>query len=235
MKTFHYEAEYAALAELGGQLQSGTESLQQTIEASFVQTMDQILSLIGQYGYLVVFFGVMLESVGVPLPGETILIAAGFLIHQGTLDLGETIVFGVLGTIVGNQLGYWAGRQGGRPFVLRWGHYVRVPHERLVRVERFFARHGGKAVFLARFVPGLRAFGALAAGISRMHWWTFLFYNVLAGVVWATASILVGYLFSGSLNLLEEWMGSVTVLLVLLIVITLLLYLAYRWVANHRA
>jgi membrane protein DedA with SNARE-associated domain len=88
---------------------------------------------------------------------------------------------------------------------------------------------------LARFVPGLRAFGALVAGISRMPWGTFLFYNVLAGVVWATASILVGYLFSGSLNLLKEWMGSVTVLLVVLIVITLLLYLAYRWVANHRA
>jgi membrane protein DedA with SNARE-associated domain len=180
-------------------------------------------------------FGGMVESIGVPLPAETILIAAGFLVHQGPLNLGETIAFGVLGTIGRNQIGYWAGRQGGRPFVLRWGHYIGVTHERLLRVERFFARHGGRAVFLARFVPGLRAFGALVAGISRMPWGTFLFYNVLAGVVWATASILVGYLFSGSLNLLKEWMGSVTVLLVVLIVITLLLYLAYRWVANHRA
>ena len=77
-----------------------------------MQTMDQILSLIGQHGYLVVFLGVMLESVGVPLPGETILIAAGFLMDQGTLDPGETIAFGVLGTIVGNQIGYCAGRRG---------------------------------------------------------------------------------------------------------------------------
>jgi membrane protein DedA with SNARE-associated domain len=68
-----------------------------------------------------------------------------------------------------------------------------------------------------------------------MHRRTFLFYNVLAGLAWATASILVGYLFSGSLDLLEEWMGSVTVLLVLLVVLTLVSYLAYRWVANHRA
>jgi membrane protein DedA with SNARE-associated domain len=90
-------------------------------------------------------------------------------------------------------------------------------------------------VFLARFIPGLRAFGALVAGISRMHWETFLFYNVLAGALWVTASILLGYLFSGSLDLLEEWMGSVSVLLVLLIVITLLFYLAYRWLVNHRA
>jgi hypothetical protein len=79
------------------------------------------------------------------------------------------------------------------------------------------------------------AFGALVAGISRMHWRTFLFYNVLAGAVWATASMFVGYLFSGSLDLVEEWMGSVTVLLVLLLILTLVSYLAYRWVANHRA
>ncbi|HEY6751264.1 MAG TPA: DedA family protein [Rubrobacteraceae bacterium] len=193
-----------------------------------MQTTDQILSLIGQYGYLVVFFGVMLESVGIPLPGETILIAAGLLVHQGSLDPGETIVFGILGTTIGNQLGYWAGRQGGHPFVLQWGHYVGITPERLLRMEGFFARHGGKAVFLARFIPGLRAFGALVAGISRMHWWTFLFYNVLAGAVWATASILVGYLFSRSLVLAEEWMNLASVLLVLLLVLTLVFYLVYR-------
>jgi membrane protein DedA with SNARE-associated domain len=193
-----------------------------------LQTTDQILSLIGQYGYLVVFFGVMLESIGIPLPGETILIAAGLLVHQGSLDPGETIVFGILGTTIGNQLGYWAGRQGGRPFVLQWGHYVGITLERLLRMEGFFARHGGKAVFLARFIPGLRAFGALVAGISRMHWWTFLFYNVLAGAVWATASILVGYLFSRSLVLAEEWMNLASVLLILLLVLTLVFYLVYR-------
>lgn len=193
-----------------------------------MQTTDQILSLIGQYGYLVVFFGVMLESVGIPLPGETILIAAGLLVHQGSLNPGETIVFGILGTTIGNQLGYWVGRQGGHPFVLQWGHYVGITPERLLRMEGFFARHGGKAVFLARFIPGLRAFGALVAGISRMHWWTFLFYNVLAGAVWATASILVGYLFSRSLVLAEEWMNLASVLLVLLLVLTLVFYLVYR-------
>jgi membrane protein DedA with SNARE-associated domain len=196
--------------------------------------MDQILSLTSQYGYLVVFFGVMLESVGVPLPGETILIAAGFLVHQGALDPSQTLVFGILGTVVGNQLGYWVGREGGRPFVLHRGRYVGITPERLIRVEAFFARHGGKAVFLARFVPGLRAFGALVAGISRMNWRVFFFYNFLAGVVWATSSVLVGYLFSGSLNLLEEWIGSATVILVLLLILVLLFYLAYRWVANHR-
>src|SRR5919107_2178125 len=119
--------------------------------------MDQILSLVSQYGYLVVFFGVLLESTGVPLPGETILIAAGAVAHQGHLYLGDAIIFGILGAVLGDQIGYWVGRKGGRPFVLRWGRYILVTPERLARAERFFARHGGKAVFLARFWSLFRA------------------------------------------------------------------------------
>jgi membrane protein DedA with SNARE-associated domain len=193
-----------------------------------MQTINCIFSLIGHYGYLIVFLGVMLESTGIPLPGETILLAAGLLAHQGSLELGEAIGFGISGTIVGNQIGYWVGRQGGRPFVLHWGRYVGITLKRLARVEGFFARHGGKAVFLARFVPGLRAFTALAAGISYMHWRVFFFYNIFVGVVWATASVLIGYLFSSSLNLIEEWMGLVVVLLVLVLFLALIFYLAYR-------
>jgi membrane protein DedA with SNARE-associated domain len=119
-----------------------------------------LLELIGRYGYLVVFFGVMLESAGVPLPGETILLASGALAHRGVLSFGDALVFGILGAVVGDQIGYWAGRLGGRPFLLRWGRYVRITPGRLGHAEAFFARHGGRAVFLARFVAGLRVFGA---------------------------------------------------------------------------
>ena len=198
-------------------------------------TVDQILSLIGQYGYLLVFFGVMLESIGIPLPGETILIASGVMVQQGHLDLGDAIIFGILGAVIGDQIGYWVGREGGRPFVLRWGRYALVTPERLVRAERFFAHHGGKAVFLARFVAGLRVIGALVAGISRMHWRTFFFYNALGGTVWATAAVMVGYLLGGSLDLVEQWAGRASLLLLTLVGFGLTFYFAYRWVAEHRA
>jgi membrane protein DedA with SNARE-associated domain len=197
--------------------------------------MDRVLSLIEHYGYLVVFFGVMLESTGVPLPGETILLASGFLAQQGHLDVGDAILFGILGAVVGDQIGYWAGRKGGRPFVLRWGRYVRITPERLARAEAFFARHGGKAVFLARFFAGFRVFGALVAGISRMRWGTFAFYNALGGVVWATAAVLVGYFLGGSLGLVGRWLGRATLLLVGLVAVAVCSYLAYRWVAGNRA
>jgi len=197
--------------------------------------MEQVLSLIGHYGYLVVFFGVMLESTGVPLPGETILIAAGILAQRGHLGVGDAIVFGILGAVIGDQIGYWAGREGGRPFVLRWGRYVRIIPERLERTERFFDRHGGKAVFLARFFAGFRVFGALVAGISRMRWGTFALYNFLGGAVWATAAVLVGYLVGGSLGLIDRWLGRATLVLIALLVVMVGFYLAYRWVANNRA
>jgi membrane protein DedA with SNARE-associated domain/membrane-associated phospholipid phosphatase len=196
--------------------------------------MDRILSLIEHYGYLVVFFGVMLESTGVPLPGETILLASGLLAQQGHLEVGDVIVFGILGAVTGDQLGYWVGREGGRPFVLRWGRYVRITPQRLSRAEAFFARHGGKAVFLARFFAGLRVFGALVAGISRMRWSTFALYNALGGTVWATAVVLVGYFVGSSLALVERWLGRATLLLALVVAAAIGFYLAYRWVAAHR-
>jgi membrane protein DedA with SNARE-associated domain len=160
--------------------------------------MDNILDLISRYGYLIVFFGVMAESTGVPLPGETILISAGILVQRGSLDLGDAIFFGILGAILGDQIGYWAGREGGRPFILRYGRYVLITPERLERAEAFFARHGGKAVFMARFFSGLRVFGALVAGMSRMPWGTFILYNGLGSAIWVPAAFLVGYFLGSS-------------------------------------
>jgi membrane protein DedA with SNARE-associated domain/membrane-associated phospholipid phosphatase len=197
--------------------------------------MDRVLSLISHYGYLVILFGVMLESTGVPLPGETILLAAGVLVQRGHLDLGYAIVFGILGAVIGDQIGYWVGRGGGRPFVLRWGRYVLITPERLGRAEAFFDRHGGKAVFLARFFSGLRVFGALVAGISRMRWGTFIVYNALGGAVWATAVVLVGYFLGSSLALVQRWLGRATLVLALVVAVAVGFYLAYRWAARNRA
>jgi len=197
--------------------------------------MDRILSLIEHYGYLVILFGVMLESTGVPLPGETILLASGVLVQRGHLDLGDVIAFGILGAVLGDQIGYWVGREGGRPFVLRWGRYVFITPQRLGRAEAFFDRHGGKAVFLARFFSGLRVFGALVAGISRMRWWTFILYNALGGAVWATAVVLLGYFLGSSIGLVERWLGRATLVLALMLAVVVAFYLSYRWAAHNRA
>jgi membrane protein DedA with SNARE-associated domain len=193
-----------------------------------VTVLGDLLHLIGRYGYLVVFFGVMLESAGVPLPGETVLITAGVMVHRGVLSFGDALFFGILGAVVGDQIGYWVGRRGGRLFVLRWGKYVFITPERLGRAEGFFERHGGSAVFLARFITGLRVFGALVAGISRMPWGKFAIYNLLGGTVWAAAAVSLGYFLWASISLIEHWVGRVSLLLIAALALALLLRWAYR-------
>src|ERR687889_975514 len=195
--------------------------------------MENIFHLIEQYGYLLVFFGVAVESMGVPLPGETVLICAGIVAQRGHLGLGYVILFGILAAVVGDQIGYWIGREGGRPFILRYGRYVFITPQRLGRAEAFFARHGGGAVFMARFFSGLRVFGALVAGMSRMRWSRFFLYNALGGIVWATAVVLAGYFLGTSIRAVERWTGQASVLLLALAVLAVLMYLAYRWVLRH--
>ena len=196
--------------------------------------MDEIFSLIEHYGYLFVFFGVMLGCSGIPFPGATILLAAGILVQQGHLELEYAIVFGILGAIIGSQIGYWVGQRGGRSFVLKWGRYVKITPERLGRVERFFVRYGGKAVFASRFVSVFRVLGAPVAGMSRMRGSTFFLFSALGGMVWATAVILIGYFFGQSWVEAQHWTGRGPLVLALLLALGLSLYLAHRWVLRYR-
>lgn len=196
--------------------------------------MDEISSLIEHYGYLFVFFGVMLGCSGIPFPGATILLAAGILVQQGHLNLGYTIVFGILGAILGSQIGYWAGKRGGRSFVLKWGSYVKFTPERLGRVERFFVRYGGKAVFASRFVSIFRVLGAPVAGMSQMRRGTFFLYSAFGGMVWPTVVVLIGYFFGQSWVGAQNWTGRTPLLLALLLGVAFSLYLAYRWALRHR-
>lgn len=193
-----------------------------------MQLAGHLLALIERYGYLVVFLSLVAEGVGIPLPGETILISAGALVHYGTLNLGGVLLFGVLGAIAGGQVGYWAGRKCGRPFVLRWGRYAFVTPERLGKAESFFARHGGKAVFFARFVVGLRILGPLAAGTSSMSWGKFLLYNALGGATWAAAGVGAGYFLWASIGAVEHWFARASLVLAAAVVLALVSRWAYR-------
>ena len=157
--------------------------------ASFLTFIEQH----SQWALLLMFVLLTLESFGLPVPGETALIACSVLASQGSLSIVWVIVVGVLAAIVGDNLGYWAARKGGRPLLER--HRLTRPYAEkyLPRGERFFAKHGGKAVFLGRFVAVLRVTAAWVAGISHMHWWRFLAWNAAGGIVWATSVALVSY------------------------------------------
>jgi membrane protein DedA with SNARE-associated domain len=190
--------------------------------------MEKFYPLIENYGYVIILFGVMLGTTGIPFPSAAVLLAAGVLVQQGHLDLWYAIVVGILGAVIGNQIGYLVGHRVGRSFVLKWGRYIKLTPERLERVEGLFALHGGRAVFVARFFSVSRVLEALVAGISRMRWGTFVFYSVLSGAVWATVVVLVGYFFGESWGSAHGWSGRAPLLLVLLFGVALGFYLAYR-------
>src|SRR5215213_7757775 len=147
------------------------------------------------HGLILLFVLVAMESAGVPLPGETALIAAAILAERGHYSLVAVIVVAAAAAIVGDNVGYWIGRKGGRA-LLRRTPIVRGYFERaLPPSERFFRRHGAKTVFLGRFIAILRVTAAWLAGIAHMRWWRFLLWNAAGGIVWAALVSVVAYKF----------------------------------------
>lgn len=149
---------------------------------------------ITDHGLPLLFVVVMIESFGVPLPGETALILFGVLASRGHYNIAVVIVVAASAAIVGDNLGYWLiGRLGGRALFNRWGWLRKYSERVLPRAEELMAKHGGKTVFFGRFVTVLRYTAAWIAGLGRMHWAKFLFWNAAGGIAWATLVGLVAY------------------------------------------
>lgn len=145
-----------------------------------------VLHLVQTYGLLVVFAGVMLESIGVPIPGETVLVAAALFVgatHEFTLV--EVIAVAAAAGMIGDNIGFLIGRSIGLRLLGRYGHYVRLTEGRLILGQYLFLRHGGKIIFFGRFVALLRTFAAVLAGANRMPWRRFVVMNALGAICWA--------------------------------------------------
>jgi membrane protein DedA with SNARE-associated domain len=153
------------------------------------------------YGYWAIMVIIMLESAGVPMPGETTLVAAAvYAGTQHTLDIRLVIAAAAAGAIVGDNIGFWVGREFGSAALSRWGHIIGLDASKIKLGHYLFARHGGKIVFFGRFVALLRAFAALLAGVSRLEPWRFLIFNAAGGIAWATIFGVSGYILGESVH-----------------------------------
>jgi len=153
---------------------------------------------IDSYGYEAIFVLVGLESVGVPLPGETALISAAlYAATTHRLDIALVITIAALGAIIGDNIGFAIGRWGGYRLLRRYGKYIRFDDRRLKIGRYIFLRHGGKVVFFGRFVAILRTYAAFLAGTNRMSWPRFLIFNAAGGITWA-AAIGISYYYIGN-------------------------------------
>ncbi len=171
-------------------------------------SLEAIEDIARQYGYWAVFFGISLENAGLPLPGETLTLVGGFLAGEGELDYWIVLLCATGGAILGDNFGYWIGKWGGFPLMLRIGKLLRVPEGQLYRLRDEFSKNAAKAVFLGRFVALLRIFAGPLAGISDMPYGKFFLCNAAGATVWASVMVSLSF-FVGRLVPLEKLVSGV--------------------------
>jgi undecaprenyl-diphosphatase len=174
-----------------------------------------LVSRLGHWSYLVILLAAALECAafaGLLVPGESLVLASGFLAHRGVLGVDSVIAAAGLGAVLGDNVGFQLGARLGRGWLVRHGRRLGVTERRISRAERFFARHGPKAVFIGRFVGFARALVPFLAGASRMPVRRFLVFDTLGAGLWTVGFVLLGYALGASWRVAERWVGRVGLL-----------------------
>ena len=202
-------------------------------------SLENIQEIASQYGYWAIFVGILLENLGIPLPGETVTLVGGFLAGNDQLNYWFVLGDAAAGAAIGGTCGYWIGRIGGWSLLLRLANLLRISEVKVLGIKEKFGENAGKAVFFGRFFALLRIFAAPLAGIAEMPFAKFLLYNFLGAIAWAGAMVSLSF-FAGkivSLEQLVEWVGKFTIvaLLVLVALIAIPLWLESRQVEEISA
>lgn len=190
-----------------------------------------------QHGYLTVFVALLLENAGIPVPGETILLFASFLaFDEQELHLTYIILVGIAAATIGDNIGYWIGRKGGRRLLDRYQHLFHIPASTIAKGEKLFSAHGPPTVFFARFVFGMRVIAGPLAGVLRMDWKTFGLFNFLGATVWVIVISFLGYTFGEHWEQLIKVMGRVNVIIAIVaLYAALMVWRRYRARQNKGA
>ncbi len=204
--------------------------------ATFLEQINELIVHLENWGYLIVFLIVMLECqafLGLFMPGESMVLLAGFLAGQEVFDVRLLIGVVAMGAIVGDSIGYELGRRLGRDWLRRHGPGFWLRQDRLDRLDALFARYGGMGVFFAHFLHVGRALMPFLAGASHLHYVRFLFYNGLGCILWATIFTSLGYVFGQSWHLIDRWIGRAGVIAFILLAIVVAMIVFWRWIVNR--
>jgi membrane protein DedA with SNARE-associated domain len=191
-------------------------------------------AIVDALGYPAAGLGILIESAGVPFPGEALLLAAAAWAAARHHSIALVILFGFLGAFAGANVGYYLGYRGGRPFVERFGSYFRIRPEHIARSELFFARHGDKAVLAARFVLGLRTWGSMLAGMARMPLIRFQVFSAIGALAWAVIVGAAGYVLGNNLSLITAIIRDIGIGGLVLVVLMVVVALVARRLADRR-
>jgi membrane protein DedA with SNARE-associated domain/membrane-associated phospholipid phosphatase len=197
-----------------------------------------LISLIGPWNYLVIFVILVLECqalIGLFMPGESLVLAAGFLTEQGIFDPIVLIPVIATASILGDSIGYGLGRYLGLGWLIQHGRRFGLRREHLDRVDGFFARHGGKVAFVSHFTHLMRSLTPFVAGASRMSYRQFLVFNAVGCIVWATAFVMLGYFVGASWRVAAKWIGHASEIIGGAILFAIALGWLWRWLVRHEA
>ncbi len=191
----------------------------------YLQTVAPYLQ---QYGYYAIFAGIFLEDFGIPIPGETLLIAGAILASNGMYHIYWVVLLGIIAATAGDNVGYAIGYFGGTRFVKRFGKYIFLTENRLHKLELFFEKHGSKVVISARFIEGFRQFNGIVAGTSQMRWKRFLVYNIIGAVLWVLFWAGIAFFLGNKLDFIFMLFKKFEVYAIIGLGCLLLLFIGYR-------
>jgi membrane protein DedA with SNARE-associated domain len=189
-----------------------------------LEMIDTIRPYIRHYGYYAIFVGVLLENIGIPIPGETVLILGGAFAGLGFLRLPYVLLLTVLGAMIGCNIGYWIGLKGGRKILEKYGEYIFIREKQLKKVDEFFIKFGNVAIFFARFITGVRVFAAIFAGAARMSWKPFLFFSTLGAIAWAITFGSLGFLFARSIHSVGTYIFRIEITVIAFLILIILTF-----------
>ena len=197
-----------------------TDFLSPDIFSLEIFSLETLQSLARTYGYWAVFLGIMLESTGLPIPGETMTLVGGFLAGSHELVYRWVLASAITGAVIGDSIGYWVGFFGGWPLLLKLSQIFKIEEKKILHLREQFSQNAGKAVVLGRFVALLRIFAGPLAGIAQMPYWKFLLCNLLGAVLWATTMVTLAYGVGHVIPLatLVQWVAQFTVVALAIVV-----------------
>ena len=196
--------------------------------------LNVVAPYLDHYSYWAVLLLVMLEDFGIPVPGETILIAAAIFAGAGRLNVVVVGLVGFVAAVIGDNIGFAIGHFGGRALALRWGKYVFLTEERLAKAEYFFDHHGARIIVVARFIEGLRQANGIIAGISGMHWRRFVVFNALGAALWVGTWVTLGYVAGNHIGTIYHYVNEYSLYALIAAVVLAATFIIWHVVRRRR-